>query len=308
MPIFIVRVKLKEGKQKELILLAKKDLTWKKLSSMLGINAHYLAVDLKNERGLLSKTIYFGLCKIVGINFDKFILEKLEDNWGKSKGGLNSEGSTIKLNKPIYDEKLAEFVGAILGDGNLTYYKRGKKIGVYHVRIAGDLKLDKDYHINYLWKLCEKMFNVVPSEIIRPKVNERFLSLTSKELVNFFGEMGMKPGNKIKNQSTIPEWIYKNDLYLRACLRGLIDTDGSIFRMSNKDPHLLRINFTNYDGTLLKDARNSFIRLGFHPSKIIMDRVFYISRQNEIKKYLKEIGFSNKKHIDRLKSFQSSMV
>jgi hypothetical protein len=29
----------------------------------------------------------------------------LNDNWGKVKGGLNSEGSTIKLPKIEFDEK-----------------------------------------------------------------------------------------------------------------------------------------------------------------------------------------------------------
>ena len=75
--------------------------------------------------------------------------------------------------------------------------------------------------------------------------------------------------------------------------------------MSNKDPNLLRINFTNYNLTLLEDTRKAFIMLDFHPSKIINNKQFFISRQGEIRKYLKEIGFSNKKHLDRIKVFNS---
>ena len=78
--------------------------------------------------------------------------------------------------------------------------------------------------------------------------------------------------------------------------------------MSNKDPCLIRISFINYNSQLLEDTRGAFIKLGFHPSKIINKKRFYISRQMEIKKYLKEIGFSNKKHINRLKQIQSPMV
>ena len=110
---------------------------------------------------------------------------------------------------------------------------------------------------------------------------------------------GLKTGNKIKSQVTIPQWIIENKKFLQACLKGLIDTDGCIHHMSKRDHNLLRITFTNYNQKLLYDTRAAFIKLGFNPSKIIRSRDFYLSRQEEIRKYLKEIGFSNKKHIDR---------
>jgi hypothetical protein len=144
--------------------------------------------------------------------------------------------------------------------------------------------------------------------LLYKKQNERFLDISSKELVEFFIRMGIKPGNKIVNQSTIPKWIYKRQVYMRACVRGLIDTDGSIARMSNKDYNFLRIHFTNYNRTLLEDARKSFILLKYHPSKIICDTKFYLSQQKEIERYIKEIGFSNKKHLDRLSNFKKSPV
>ena len=301
-----MRIKLVKGKQKELILFTKNNLSWRQLSKKLGMNPGYLERDLKNERILLSERFYNNLCKLSGKNFDKFIIERLDDNWGQSKGGLNSPGSIIKLPEIRFDEKLAEFVGAVLGDGHVYYHKIGKKIGVYGIRIAGDLEKDKDYHINYLANLCKSIFSLNASEILGK--NERFLDLRSKELVNFFISMGIKPGNKIANQSTIPHWICRNKLFLGACIRGLIDTDGSIFRMSRKDPKLLRINFTNHNWALLNDTRKAFTILGFNPSKIINNRQFFISRQGEIKKYIKEIGFNNLKHNLRLQNFNSPVV
>jgi intein/homing endonuclease len=295
-----MRIRLQKGKQKELILTAKRNLTWKKLGEITNIPHKYLCNDLKNGRIYLPEIIYKKLCKVSQKNFDQFIIQKLHDNWGKSKGGINSKGSTIQLPKINFNEKLAELAGAILGDGNITWYKKGKKVGVYQIRIAGDLEKDKDYHTVYLRKLCKETLNLNARELKRE--NERFLDIYSKELVKLFISMGLKPGNKIKNQITIPEWIFQKTSYLKACIRGLIDTDGSIFRMSKRDHKLLRINFTNHNITLLKDTRKAFISLGFNPSKIINNRQFLLSRQSEIKKYLKEIGFSNKKHINRLKS------
>jgi hypothetical protein len=297
-----MRIKLQKGKQKELILKAKENKTWKELSIITGINEKHLCQNLKNEKVLLSNESYKKLSEISKMNFDKYIEKRLNDNWGKSKGGINSYGSTIKIPKIKLNENLAEFIGALLGDGNVCYYKRNKKrnVGVYCIRIAGDLIKDKEYH-KYLKNICEKIFNLKTKEIIT--ANERFFSVTSKEVVDFIISNNIKPGNKIINQSTIPKWIIQNNNLLKVCLRGLIDTDGSIHRMSKRDFNLIRINFTNHNFTLLNDTRNGFIKLGFTPSKIIKNKQFFISRQNEIKKYLKEIGFKNIKHIKRLQEF-----
>ena len=144
--------------------------------------------------------------------------------------------------------------------------------------------------------------------MIPKKENGRYLVMYSKRLVDFFAGIGIPAGNKKKNQSTIPHWVYESDGCLRACLRGLIDTDGSVFLMSRKDPHLLRISFVNNNKTLLEDTRTAFIQLGFHPSIIVHNRQFFISRKGDIQKYLNEIGFANKKHLDRIKILHSPVV
>lgn len=298
-----MRIKLKKGKQKELILKAKGTETWKQLADRLNINQKYLYYDLRNEIRLLSNEIYEKLCSLIKINYDGYIIKKLNTHWGQSKGGLNSKGTTKQLPDISLDENLAEFIGAVLGDGHICFYKQKREnrfIGTYSIKIAGDLKKDEKYHY-YLRELVKNTFSLNAKIILRK--NERFLDIVSKELVNFFINMGLKPGNKIKNQSTIPRWIFNENTFLKSCLRGLIDTDGCIHKMSKRDSKLLRINFTNHNLTLLKDTRKIFLKLGFHPSKIILNRVFYISRQNEIKKYLKEIGFKNDKHLKRLRKF-----
>ena len=305
-----MRVKLKKGKQKELILLAKGNKNWKELSEFLCVPASYLWGDLKYEKVLISKEVFNKLCNASGKNYDAFVVDYLRDNWGQSKGGLISLGSFKKINIPNYSIELAEFVGAVLGDGHVHYTrKRTKKrfVGVYQIKISGDKRYERDYHI-YLGEIAKSLFGIVPRYAEIEDKNERYLFLSSKKLVEFFSKMGIFPGNKIINQSTIPKWIYRNNLFLRACIRGLIDTDGSIHRMSRRDSNLLRINFKNHNYKLLCDTRKVFISLGFHPSKIINGNIFYISRQNEISKYLKDIGFSNKKHLDRLNEFQSPVV
>lgn len=302
-----MRLILKKDKQKELIELAKKEKTWNELAKLLNTNPVYLCHELRLEKRLISQKIYKKLCDITQQNFDKFILEKREDHWGQSAGSKNSRGSTINIKIPTENESLAEIVGAILGDGHIMFHKEGKKIGVYQINITGHKELDKDYHLNYLKNKFENLFKVSPKEVLVPKKLGRHLVIYSRELVNFFINMGLKSGSKIKNQTTIPSWVFQKESYLKACLRGLIDTDGCIHRMSQRDSNLIRINFTNHNKTLLEDTYKGFIILGYHPSKIIRNRVFYISQQNEITKYLKEIGFSNNKHKDRLKQFKKAL-
>ena len=108
-----MRLKLKKGYQKRLILYAKSNLTWKELSKILKINHAYLSNELKNEERFLSYECYNKLCSITKVNYDIYIEEKLSDHWGRAKGGLNS----LKKEKILINEKseeLAELVGIIL--------------------------------------------------------------------------------------------------------------------------------------------------------------------------------------------------
>ena len=114
-----MRIKLQKGKQKELIYLAKERLSWSELSKKIGVPQQYLSNDLRIEKILISEKIYNKLCKICGKNFNEFIIRRLDDNWGRAKGGINSNGTLINLKIPLKDERLAEFVGAVLGDGNV---------------------------------------------------------------------------------------------------------------------------------------------------------------------------------------------
>ena len=46
---------------------------------------------------------------------------------------------------------------------------------------------------------------------------------------------GIKPGNKKQNNVGIPNWIFDSKKYLRACIRGLIDTDGGVCAITGRN-------------------------------------------------------------------------
>ncbi|MBU2104558.1 MAG: hypothetical protein KKF67_02170, partial [Nanoarchaeota archaeon] len=157
-----MRIEFFKGKQKELIknFKGKNGLTWKQLADFLGIKKGRLKTYIE-ETSLMNEKIYNRLD--LKKEYSKFILGKKEENWGRKKGGINSKGKTKLIKEPEDSRELAEFYGAMLGDGNshrTKYYKqRSDKRGVFMIRIVGDSRLDKDYHLNYLKPMIEKLFN-----------------------------------------------------------------------------------------------------------------------------------------------------
>lgn len=293
---------MERGKQRELIFLAKGNSSWKELGRQLNCSPTYLSNDLKYENRYLSEIIYEKLCKISNKNFDKFIIKKLDENWGRSKGGKNSFGNTKTFKEPLESVELAELFGIIAGDGHVEKIQVGKKIRCYSIDIAGDSRNDKDFLLNYVSSLFEKLFNETGSLRYSKTANTLHIKIYGKKIVDFIEKKGIASGNKKTNNQSIPLWITLNNDYLRAFIRGLIDTDGCIYYIS-KNNRNLRISFTSYIPNLMRDARNSLLKLGFHPSEVIRGKDISISRKDDTKRFIKEIGFSNNKHLKRLYNF-----
>jgi len=136
------------------------------------------------------------------------------------------------------------------------------------------------------------------SNFIVPNANELMVIVHSRKLVDYCTRMGLKPGNKIANQTTIPEWIWEKKSFLRAVIRGLMDTDGSIYELKSHWPGLFQIVFDNRNLTLVKDLHRAFASLGFIASKVTYIKPnksyrVYLTRKDQIRKYYKDIGFSN---------------
>ncbi|HRZ85904.1 MAG TPA: LAGLIDADG family homing endonuclease [Candidatus Paceibacterota bacterium] len=295
-----MRLKLLEGKQKELIkeFKSNNNLTWKELSDLLFIKEGKLRAYFYEEC-LIPKELFIKLDEKK--KYKIFIEKSLLDNWGRSKGGLLSKGNKKKIRLPNDSLKLAEFYGIMLGDGNSTFIK-DYKIGTYMIRIVGDSRFDKEYLVNYVKPLIEDLFNIKVGIGKFKQKNAMFIEAHSLELIKFLESKGFKPGNKIKNQLEIPGWIKKNKNYLKVCLRGLFDTDGSIYILTGQN--LLQINFKNFNYTLLNDVREGLLSLDIICSRISKGNSIYITKKTELAKFFKLIGFKNSKHLNRIKMFK----
>lgn len=292
-----MRLRFKKGKQKEFLKLEKEklSLTWPKFAKYLGIKHGKLRTFIDEQVSIDSFT--FNKLRLKS-KYKKFIIEELSDNWGRSKGGKNSFGSTKTINIPEKNEELAELWGIVLGDG-CVYRLKKYKIGVYCVKIAGHSINDKEYLLNFVKPLCDKLFGIRSRINYSKNKNCIYVILDSRKIVDFFEDNEFKAGNKIVNQSTIPNWIKKDNKSLAFCLRGLFDTDGSFYQLTNQNSY--QINFKNNNLTLLNDLREGLIQLGILPSKIIRGNSLVITKKSEIEKFYKLIGFSNPKHLNKIK-------
>lgn len=296
-----MRLKFLKNKQKELIkrFKEKKNLTWKTLSNLLKIKEGKLKAFYE-ETSLLDKKSYLTLDKAK--KYSKFIIEEKQENWGQKKGGRNSKGRTKKIKIPSESKELAEFYGIMLGDGNshrtCRYNSCNDKRGTFMIRIVGDSRLDNLYLNNYVKPLINNLFKVSVRVGKFKDSNAMFLEVHSKELVNFLEKKGFKPGNKIKNKLGIPIWIKKDTNYIKSCVRGLYDTDGSVYKLTNQNSH--QICFTGANMKLMRDVRNSLLKLGIKCSKISKKDI-YITKKSELRKFLKLIGFSNYRHLKKIK-------
>lgn len=218
-----------------------------------------------------------------------------------------------KIKIPKFNEKLAEFIGVLLGDGNIHTYRKGKKVATYMIQIAGNSKKDKVYLENYVFDLFKDLFGFEPKFYQNKNSNCIYLIAHSLELVNFLEKMGLKSGKKIMNRLTIPKWIFQDKSFIRSCLRGLYDTDGCLYELKPHWPGLFQLNFENRNITLLRDLKRALDILGIKSSKIHGKRTkeghrVDITSKSMIHKFYKEIGTSNPRLQLKFKEFFQSPV
>ena len=230
---------------------------------------------------------------------------------GRSKGGkstirlfhqnptlANKLGFIIRkeIRYPVLCVELAELIGIILGDGGLP--------GNHQLTISFNRKTDRDYSL-YIGRILKRLFSIDYHIYNRKDSNGAEIVVSSSNLIAFLMEQGLIVGNKVKNQIDIPEWINEKVEYQKACLRGLIDTDGSFYshryNSNGRNYDYLKLCFASRSKPLLNSVLRVLKKLNFD---VYLHGVqLYIYSRSGIKKYYKEIGSHNPKHLNKLKSF-----
>ena len=181
---------------------------------------------------------------------------------------------------------LSEIIGSILGDGGLTSNQ---------LHITLNSEKDADYCI-YLRKLLRHVFKLDVGYFKRKGVKAVVLTVSGINFVNNLKVLGLKTGNKVTQQVSVPPWIINSPSYSRWCLRGLMDTDGGIFKnkytINGRDYAYQKICFTNKSKPLIKFVFDTLTNNNFHPKQYKGDKVWLCSCK-EVQKYLKIVGSSN---------------
>lgn len=201
-----------------------------------------------------------------------------------------------EIKHPVRCADLAELIGVILGDGCIP--------GNHQLIISFNSETDREYSL-FIGKILKKLFSI--DHHIRPRksCNGADIVVSSSNLINFLLRQGLVAGNKVKNQVGIPDWIHKKLAYQKACLRGLIDTDGSVYchryNVSGKKYSYLKLCFTNRSKPLLNSVLTILKKINLD-AHVHGDQVFVYSISG-IKKYFEEIGSHNPKHSNKIRKF-----
>lgn len=182
-----------------------------------------------------------------------------------------------------FSADLAEFIGIMLGDGSLTHFQVVVTLGNKEIVYA-----------RYVCDLIKKLFG------IEAKIGVRVTGycdvyIGSVRLTSYLFKMGLVR-NKVKSQVDVPVWIMTKPEYMRACLRGFFDTDGSVYKLRFGN----QISLCNASLPLLKSLQLMLLRLEYRPSSISLKNV-YLTRRQDLKRFFEEIGSNHPKKRNRLK-------
>lgn len=189
-----------------------------------------------------------------------------------------------------YSKDLAEIIGILLGDGSLTHFQVVVTLG------------NKEYsYAEYVKDLMNKVFKA-NAKIGKRETGYNDVYFGSVDISFWLQNQGLV-FNKVKNQVDIPEWIFSDEEYMKMCLRGFFDTDGSVYKIR----YGVQISFTNFSLPLLESLQSMLLRLQYSPSCISSHKV-YLTKKEDVQRFFGEIRPKNKKHIKRFEKINASVV
>lgn len=270
-------VKLNKKDLEALFLKLKSKQSWTQIAESLNISRSML-FNYKNNAYPLPYSLFKQISDRVNyhakyniINKDRYIFKKIR--------------------KPLLTKELAEIIGALSGDGHINKNN-------YEVSITCS-KLDKEY-IYYLKEIFERLFGLKFRIITQENIIR--LKTYSKSLALFFHTIYGLPLGRKMNKLKIPAKVKDNDEVLKSYIRGLFDTDGSIYLRRQKD---IVIEIISRDGRYLEEVREVLESLGFFCG--ISGKNLYIYQKKMISKFFRDIGSSNQKHLKKYEMYSSHM-
>lgn len=216
----------------------------------------------------------------------------------------------------MMNNETAEFLGWYFGDGCISI--TGNR---YEFAITGDITEEREFYKQIIVPTLNKIFYHKLGRKIElklyPSVGVCGIYLFDRTFVRgLLAEFDLKPGKKI--DVNIP--YFKTINQKKHFLRGLFDTDGSIYfcksNVKTKNPTFCttfhykpKIKLATISKIIIERVFKMLLELGFsprlysprkqRPHENIMYSVVLDTNKN-IEKWIKEIGFRNPKHSTKI--------
>lgn len=230
---------------------------------------------------------------------------------GRSKGGKISYAKRVALIKagvvvekwttrkeilkPIPSVLLAEFIGALLGDGMINHYQ---------VQFTAH-KEEFLYH-EFLEKITKELFGLPGTHAAHGKDNAITFTISSRALVEYLNTLGIS-SNSTERKINLPGWIFVNKARRLGFLRGIFDTEGSVYnhryRVNRKLYHYTKVSIANHAQSILHAVEQILSEYFFHPRRSTKNDAIVLENSAEVKHFVTLIEPHNTKHLKRFNQF-----
>lgn len=208
---------------------------------------------------------------------------------------------TLKLTK-----NFAILYGIMLGDGCLSLVYGKKKF----ISITGNSKDDVPFFNNIIKPILKRLINKDIPIKFRKNENTIDLNFVNKKLFDFIHSYGFPIGKK-GDQLFIPRIFYDKKL-VKYVLQGFFATDGSFVLTDNNGTLYPRVEANGISKKLIEEISVYINSIGIKSNLYLAKRTnsfcytdkeqyrIQINGKDNLKKYVKLIGFVNPKQIQRL--------
>ena len=213
----------------------------------------------------------------------------------------------------VVNEELAEFVGAFVGDGCLSSYKRSNRKGnIEEIQFTGSWEKDSPYYLAIIQPIVMENFNARGNIKHRKDDNTVRFRITDKKVIAFLRDLGFNFGPKAQTVK-IPDKILNDSSLHKSFLRGFFNTDGTIYKRYSKQYKKHAKFYQNYKVVQFKCASKGLMvqvhsilkELGFNPNRVIRTKDCWVCRvtfQKDVTNFGKEIITNHAYHRDRFLS------